>query len=45
MSEHFLGRLKKELVFLEKSKYDLLLFQLDKEKMTNNSLLNENRRY
>ena len=40
MSEHFLGQpmLKNELVFLEKSKYDLLLFQLDEEKMTNNSL-------
>ena len=40
MSEHFLGQpmLKNEIVFLEKSKYDLLLFQLDEEKMTNNSL-------
>ena len=40
MSEHFLGQpmLKNELVFLEKSKYDLLLFELDEEKMTNNSL-------
>ena len=40
MSEHFLGQpmLKNELVFLEKSKYDLLLFQLDEEKMTNDSL-------
>ena len=40
MSEHFLGQpmLKNELVFLEKSKYDLLLFQLDEEKLTNNSL-------
>ena len=40
MSRHFLGQpmLKNELVFLEKSKYDLLLFQLDEEKMSNNSL-------
>ena len=40
MSEHFLGQpmLKNEIIFLEKSKYDLLLFQLDEEKMTNNSL-------
>ena len=40
MSEHFLGQpmLKNELVFLEKSKYDLLLFQLDEEKMTNDTL-------
>ena len=40
MSEHFLGQpmLKNELVFLEKSKYELLLFQLDEEKMINNSL-------
>jgi len=40
MGEHFLGQpmLKNELIFLEKTKYDLLLFQLDEEKMMNNSL-------
>ena len=40
MGEHFLGQpmLKNELVFLEKSKYDLLLYQLDEEKLINNSL-------
>lgn len=40
MSENFLGQpmLKNELIFLEKSKYDLLLFQLDEEKIMNNSL-------
>ena len=40
MGQHFLGQpmLKNELIFLEKPKYDLLLFQLDEEKMMNNSL-------
>ena len=40
MEQHFLGHpiLKNELIFLEKSKYDLLKFQLDEEKMMNNSL-------
>ena len=40
MSDYFLGEpmLKNEIVFLEKSKYDMLLFQLDEEKLTSASL-------
>ena len=40
MGEHFLGQpmLKNELVFLEKSKYDLLLYELDEEKLINDNL-------
>ena len=40
MEQHLIGQplLKNEVIFLEKSKYDLLLFQLDEEKMMNNTL-------
>ena len=40
ISENFLGKSKfnDELILLEKTKYNMLLFQIDEEKMTNRSL-------